>query len=115
MASLVRSPDYSPADIIATIRGISATQTALLPELASIDQAVTVPRMDVPVVVVQGRHDQVAPGPAAERYTRLLQAPGKRLVWFDNSAHTPHLDEPGRYRDLLLEVRDSQLATTGKG
>jgi proline iminopeptidase len=112
IASLVRSPDYSPVDIISTIRGINATQTALLPELASIDLAVTVPRMDVPVVVVQGRHDQVAPGAAAERYAHLLQAPSKRLVWFENSAHTPHLDEPGRYRDLLLGVRDSQLATT---
>lgn len=66
----------------------------------------------MPVVVVQGRQDQVAPGTAAERYACLLQAPSKRLVWFENSAHTPHLDEPGKYQDLLLGIRDSQLATT---
>jgi pimeloyl-ACP methyl ester carboxylesterase len=112
LASLVRSPDYPAADIIRTIRGISATQAALLPELASMDLAASLPRLDVPVVMVQGRHDQVAPGAAAERYARLLQAPSKRLVWFENSAHTPHLDEPGKYRDLLQGVRDSQLATT---
>jgi Bacterial regulatory proteins, luxR family len=34
--------------------------------------------------MVQGRHDQVAPGGAAQRYASSLQAPGKRLVWFDN-------------------------------
>ena len=39
-----------------------------------------------------------------------LQAPSKRLVWFENSAHTPHLEEPGKFRDLLLEVRDSGAA-----
>jgi pimeloyl-ACP methyl ester carboxylesterase len=107
LASLVRSPDYSAADIIRTVRGIGATQAALLAELASMDLAASLPRIDVPVVMVQGRHDQVAPGAAAQRYAATLQAPSKRLVWFENSAHTPHLDEPGKFRDLLLEVRDS--------
>jgi hypothetical protein len=31
-------------------------------------------------------------------------------VWFENSAHTPHLEEPGKFRDLLVAVRASQLA-----
>jgi pimeloyl-ACP methyl ester carboxylesterase len=112
LASLVRSPDYSAADIIRTVRGISATQAALLSELASMDLAATLPRIDVPVILVQGRHDQVAPGAAAQRYASLLQPPGQELVWFENSAHTPHLEEPGKFRDLLLRVRDSQLAET---
>ena len=111
LASLVRSPDYSAADIIRTIRGISVTQAALLAELASMDLAASLPRIDVPVVMAQGRHDQVAPGAAAQRYASALQAPSKRLVWFENSAHTPHLEEPGKFRDLLLEVRDSSCAT----
>jgi pimeloyl-ACP methyl ester carboxylesterase len=100
LASLVRSPDYSAADIIRTLRGISANLAA------------AVPRIDVPVVMVQGRHDQVAPGAAAREYASLLQAPSKQLVWFENSAHTPQLEEPGKFRDLLLGVRDSALATT---
>jgi pimeloyl-ACP methyl ester carboxylesterase len=77
-----------------------------------LDLIAALPRIDVPVVLVQGRHDQVAPGAAAERYAGLLQAPSKRLVWFENSAHTPHLEEPGKFRDLLLAVRDRQLTTT---
>ncbi len=112
LAGLARSPDYRAADIIRTIRGISATQAALLPELASMDLAATVPRIDVPVVMVQGRHDRVAPGAAAQRYASSLRAPSKRLVWFENSAHTPHLDEPRKFRDLLLGVRDSGIAKT---
>jgi pimeloyl-ACP methyl ester carboxylesterase len=109
LASLVRSPDYPAADVIRTVRGISATQAALLPELATLDLARTVPRLDVPVVMVQGRRDQVAPGAAAQRYARSLQAPGKRLVWFDNSAHTPHLEESGKFRDLLLGIREPKM------
>ena len=114
LASLVRSPDYSPADILRTVRGISATQAALLPELASMDLARTLPRLEMPVVMVQGRHDQVAPGAAAQRYASTLQAPSKQLVWFENSAHTPHLEEPAKFRDLLLGVRARQLADIAK-
>ncbi len=112
VASLVRSPDYSAGDVVRTVRGISATQAALLSELATMDLARTLPRLDVPVVMVQGRHDQVAPGEAAQRYASSLQASSKRLVWFDSSAHTPHLEEPGKFRDLLIGVRASQLAST---
>jgi len=118
LASLVRSPDYPAADVIRAVRGISATQAALLPELAALDLARTVPRLDVPVVMVQGRRDQVAPGAAAQRYAGSLQAPGKRLVWFDNSAHTPHLEEPGKFRDLLLGIREPKMqqdVTLGSG
>ena len=112
IASLVRSPDYSAGDVLRTVRGITATQAALLPELATMDLAATVPRLDVPVVMVQGRLDQVAPGAAAQRYASALQSPGKQLVWFENSAHTPHLEEPGKFRDLVMGVRASQLAST---
>jgi pimeloyl-ACP methyl ester carboxylesterase len=110
--SLLRSPDYSVADVIRTVRGINATQTALLPELATTDLVRTIPRLDVPIVMAQGRLDQVAPGQAAQRFYDSLTAPSKRLVWFENSAHTPQYDEPAKFRDLLTSVRASHLANT---
>jgi pimeloyl-ACP methyl ester carboxylesterase len=112
LASLLRSADYSTRDVIRTVRGVTATQAALLPELATLDLVRTLPRLDVPVVMVQGRLDQVAPGAAAERYASALEAPSKQLVWFENSAHTPHLEEPEKFRDLMVRVRAGQLTNT---
>jgi pimeloyl-ACP methyl ester carboxylesterase len=112
VSSLVRSPDYSAGDIIRTVRGITATQAALLPDLASMDLTRSLPYIDVPVVIVQGHQDQVAPGKSAQQYASSLQAPGKQLIWFETSAHTPHLEEPAKFRDVLLGIRDSQLART---
>jgi pimeloyl-ACP methyl ester carboxylesterase len=110
LASLVRSPDYSVTGIIRTLRGISASQTALLPQLASTDLVATMPRLEVPIVMAQGRLDQVAPGDAAQRFHDSLIAPSKQLVWFEKSAHTPHLEEPGKFRALLMDMRASHLA-----
>jgi pimeloyl-ACP methyl ester carboxylesterase len=105
LVSLLRSPDYSLADAVRTIRGMTAAQAALLPELATLDLTHTLTRLNTPIVTVQGRHDQVAPPSAAERYAELLQAPSKQLVWFEHSAHMPHLEEPERFRNLLAQVR----------
>jgi pimeloyl-ACP methyl ester carboxylesterase len=108
LGSLLRSPDYSVADGIRALRGITASQAALLPQLAGTDLIRTMPRLDVPIVMAQGRLDQVAPGHAAQRFHDGLTAPSKRLVWFEDSAHTPQYDEPAKFRDLLVSVRDGQ-------
>jgi pimeloyl-ACP methyl ester carboxylesterase len=112
VSSLVRCTDYSAGDVIRTVRGVTAMQTALLPDLATMDLTRTLPRLDVPVVMLQGRHDEVAPGESAQQYASSLQAPRKQLIWFENSAHTPHLDEPAKFREVLLGIRDSKLART---
>jgi len=105
LVSLLRSPDYSLADTVRTIQGITAVPAALLPEQAALDLTHTLTSLNCPIVMVQGRHDQVAPSSAAERYAELLEAPSKQLVWFERSAHMPHLEEPERFRELLAKVR----------
>jgi pimeloyl-ACP methyl ester carboxylesterase len=112
LGSLLRSPDYSVTDIVRTIRGMTASQAALLPELATTDLVRTLPRLDVPIVLAQGRLDQVAPGDAAQRFYDSLTAPSKQLVWFEKSAHTPQYDEPAKFRELLIAVRASHRAHT---
>jgi pimeloyl-ACP methyl ester carboxylesterase len=111
VASLLRSPDYSLGDVVRTLQGVSATQGALLSELAVMDLVQSLPTIGVPVVMVQGRLDQVAPGEAAQRYFDRLSAPSKQLVWFEHSAHTPQLEESDQFRRLMVQVRAGEYAT----
>jgi pimeloyl-ACP methyl ester carboxylesterase len=60
--------------------------------------------------MAQGRLDQVAPGEATQRFHDSLTAPSKQLVWFEKSEHTPHLEEPTKFRDLLMTVTANRLA-----
>jgi pimeloyl-ACP methyl ester carboxylesterase len=111
-ASLLRSPDYSPAAALRTVRGVTSSQAALLPLLASTDLVTTMPKLDVPIILVQGRLDQVTPGVPAQKFCDALTAPSKQLIWFEHSAHTPQYDEPARFRDVLLTLRAGDLAAT---
>jgi len=112
VTSLLRSPDYSPAAALRTIRGVTASQAALVPLLASTDLVRTLPALEVPIIFAQGRLDQVTPAAPAQKYYDTLVAPSKQLVWFDHSAHTPQYDEPAKFRDTLLTLRAGDLAAT---
>ena len=111
-ASLLRSPDYSPAAALRTVRGVTSSQAALLPLLAHTDLITTLPALEVPIILVQGRLDQVAPGAATQKFHDTLTAPSKQLIWFEHSAHTPQYDEPAKFRDVLLTLRAGDLAAT---
>ncbi len=63
------------------------------------------PRIEVPVYFFEGRHDRLVTTSAAmaERYFGALDAPrGKQLIWFDNSGHWPQLEEPDKFRAVLI-------------
>jgi pimeloyl-ACP methyl ester carboxylesterase len=106
LRQLVLSGNYSVSDIIGTLRGIRFAQDQLLPELGGLDLFRLLPRLAVPVFLLQGRHDKVAPVSSLERYYQTLQAPkGKQLIWFDESAHMPQQEEPAKFRETVLKIK----------
>jgi pimeloyl-ACP methyl ester carboxylesterase len=106
-ASLLGSSAYSAGDVVRTLRGVTRTQAALLSELATLDLLTSVPSLEVPVLMAQGRLDQVSPADAAVRYAEALSAPSKELVWFERSAHMPQFEEPAKFRELLMRARET--------
>jgi proline iminopeptidase len=55
------------------------------------------------VIFFLGRHDYSCPWPIAEAWMKKLSAPKKKIVWFENSAHLPMIEEPGRGLAALIE------------
>jgi len=57
-------------------------------------------RIDVPTLIVQGRHDRArTPEHGAEMRERI---PGARLVVLEGSGHTPQLEEPEAFHQVVL-------------
>ena len=109
VSRLLISPHYSLREAVQALRAIGTTQECMLAPVNHFDLRVTVPRIEVPVVFFQGRHD-VATNPAlVARYVDALDAPlGKSLEWFEASAHMPQFEEPARFREALLRALDAQ-------
>jgi hypothetical protein len=58
---------------------------------------------DVPMFFLLGRYDWHVPAVLAEQYFEMIEAPCKRLVWFEQSAHNPPFEEPEKFNQVLIE------------
>ncbi len=63
-----------------------------------------VPRVGIPVHVVHGRYDMQVNHDLAKAYIERLDAPEKGFYTLEDSAHSPMLEEPKRFMQLMREV-----------
>ena len=68
----------------------------------------TVRTLQVPIYFFTGRFDYTTPFPLIEAYLNRLEAPHKEMVWFEESAHFPFFEEPERFTEAMLRIRDRQ-------
>ncbi len=100
------SPAYSFADFLKITPGGRLSFAKLEGEIHAANLFAEIPRLELPVVFLAGRHDTVVNSAVIERYFKALKAPrGKRLVWFEKSDHAPHLEEPAKFRAVMEEIR----------
>lgn len=59
---------------------------------------------EVPIVFLLGRHDWHIPSVEAGRYYDEIEAPCKRLVWFENAAHNPPFEDPTAFVRAMIDV-----------
>lgn len=70
--------------------------------------------LTVPTLFLCGRHDEIRPEDTAWYHSLV---PGSELVIFEESSHTPHLEEPDRFQRVLRDFlhRAEQASTASRG
>jgi len=75
-------------------------------EFPNMDYTPDLPNVNIPALVTVGRHDWITPVEASKEIAALL--PDSRLKIFENSGHSPNLDQQEEYlatvRDFLQEI-----------
>lgn len=98
--------EYSLIEQLRSMAAIAETFHVLYPQLRDTDFRMQVPRLEVPVFVVQGEHEAAGRSVLAREWFDQLSAPSKEYVVFDRSGHTPPYDEPGRFAAYMNAVAD---------
>jgi len=98
------SPDYSDTDFKAIDAGSAFSLPKLLPDMAVTDLS-SLTRLGCPLLIFAGRYDYTTPSEPVRRWFERIEAPSKRWVWFENSAHMMYAEEPGRV--LMHLVQDA--------
>ncbi len=101
-AAIALSPEYTDADLATVWTANRFSMDRLLAEVLTLDLT-RIDRLEVPLLLLLGRHDHnVSSAVAAEWFDRV-RAPSKRLVWFEHSAHEVLNEEPGKALVSLVQ------------
>lgn len=103
MPGTLRVPEY---DLVAKVRTAAATLDTLgvlYPKVQEVDLRVAAPRLEVPVHLVQGRHEARGRAELVDAWFAQLEAPSKELVVFERSGHRPMFEEPDRFFEVMTE------------
>ena len=98
----IGSAEYGLLDKINYVRGVLRTYERVYPQLYPIDLRRDCAKLDVPVYFFVGRHDVNAPTALVEDYAQVLDAPGKGIVWFEHSGHSPWINERAKFVQEVL-------------
>ncbi|MFN3556682.1 MAG: alpha/beta fold hydrolase [Bacteroidales bacterium] len=60
--------------------------------------------MSIPVYIFHGIHDYTTPYPVAKDFYNQLAAPQKEFFTFENSAHSPVMEEPEKFNSILRSL-----------
>lgn len=96
--------EYSIGDFVGFLKGARYTNLAVWDELMAVDLLREIPALSVPVAFLLGRHDRTAWFELAEELHASLRAPSKEIVWFEDSAHMPNVEEPEKFQRTLIEL-----------
>jgi proline iminopeptidase len=107
----LRTDEAGLVDLVKFGKGNRFSLGALRPEYSRVDLR-QVRCFEVPVIFMLGRHDWHVPAVLATEYFAAINAPSKRLIWFEQSAHNPPFEEPRAFVAAMLQyVRPAALDT----
>lgn len=90
-------------DLVKFGQGNRFSLTELEDEISQLDLSEHHRSFAVPIVFLLGRYDQHVPSLLAERYFETIQAPCKRLVWFEQAGHNPPFEEPDKFNAVMIQ------------
>jgi len=98
----IAAPEYGLYDKLNYLRGIAFTFNKVYQQLYDYDLRKQATDLEVPVYFLIGRHDINTPVHITEQYYDMINAPHKELIWFEHSGHSPWLNQPDKFVDVIV-------------
>lgn len=98
------SPEYDILDKMNFLIGLFNTFNHFYPQLYNVDLRKECTKINIPVYFFEGRHDANASTSLTEDYYNCLEAPEKKVIWFEHSGHEPWINENDKFIQELLKV-----------
>jgi proline iminopeptidase len=102
------SPTHSAAELQTRQEAHNVILESMWGELSGVDLNDDI-QFDVPILIMQGRHDRGTSSELVKQWHAAVKAPSKKLIWFEESSHMVYEEEPGK---LLVALVNEVLPLT---
>jgi proline iminopeptidase len=100
----VLGSEYNFVEKVNVFRGFLDTAAVLYPQLQEIDFRRDVPRLDVPLYLLDGAAELDARRDLALAWFNQVDAPIKRLYTFENAAHAPAFEHFEAFTNIMTKT-----------
>lgn len=103
MKIFLNAKEYTLSEKMNSMSGMMFSMEDLWPEMISKNLFVDIDSMQIPVYIFQGIHDRTTPYSIAKDFFDELKAPEKEFFTFENSAHSPSVEEVDKFNSIVRE------------
>lgn len=104
--SSIFSPEYTGIDGLRFALGNKFTADTMWGHNVDLNFISDLPEVKVPIYFCAGRYDYNTPSIIIENYYNNITAPKKEIIWFEESAHFPHFEEPEKFAQLAIQIKE---------
>lgn len=101
---MLKQPENGWLDRVYYLLGLMNTFNVVYPQLQDLDLRENNTQFDLPVYMVLGRRDMNNPPQIPEDYFKLIEAPSKQLIFFEDSGHGMIWEEAAKFDDWMINV-----------
>lgn len=102
-ASLLLSKEYNLLSKIFYQRNCMYCAKLMQPEIMEINLLEEIKKVEVPILFIAGKYDYITPTTLVQKFYENIEAPTKKIVVFDKSAHLPQLEENKRFNEEIID------------
>lgn len=103
-----KTPEYSFANKINILLNSKYSGIELWDDMMQINLFKQVKEVNCPVYFFEGKYDAIVSSKLAFKYYEMLKAnKGKKIIWFNKSAHRTFTEEPKKFITELLKIKNS--------
>lgn len=109
-AILASSKYFSPEYMDLYQKGFNFSIECLFhSQVLKVDFFNSIDTVEVPVNFIHGKYDRIFDESLIIRYNNRLTAPAKKIIWFENSGHFPHLDQPQYFQKVMINIKEKAI------
>ena len=101
---VLKAEEYTFSEKMNHMAGSMLSFEKLWPTVVNTNLFTQIDSMEIPVYIFQGVHDYQTPHLVAKEFFEQLKAPEKEFFSFENSAHSPVMEEVEKFNKLLKDI-----------